>query len=120
MDTFHEWIDVFDEIKEDISDQKYKHLVETIGDLKKKEKRYVLVKYIHSRIGFEYNTLLEEEEPELISNEEQKILMITETDERKAGFNHISKGQFEEWDRTKLFRIARSAEHLFLIDYEEL
>ena len=120
MDTFHELIDAVDEIKEDITDQKYKHLVETIGKLNEKKDRYVLVKYIHSRIEYEYNSRIDEEEAQLKSTQEEKIIKITETRNEKRGITFLWKDMFEEWKKSKIWRVACESEHLILVDYEDL
>lgn len=114
MDTFHELINAVDEIKEDITDQKYKHLVETIAELKKKEKRYVRVKYVDTHIKYD-----EDDEPVLHSEIVHRIIMITETEENKAGFNHLDRKSYENWVKYKLLKM-NCAEHYTLIEYEEL
>jgi len=110
MDTFHELIDVVDEIKEDISDQKYKTLVETIGELKKKEKRYVRVKYVDTSINCRDT---------LSSEIVHRIIRITETQEHNAGFNDLDRETYEDWVKYKLLKM-NSVEHYTLIEYEEL
>jgi len=115
MDTFHELIDAVDEIKEDITDQKYKTLVETIAKLnEKKPSRFVLIKYIHTSIAYP------DDGTHCLQTEfKTGIFMITKTELNKAGMTHIPEYVYNAWVRVKVWRVNDS-ECCFMIENEEL
>ena len=127
--TFHELINAVDDIKEKISDNQYKHLVETIGLLKKKEKKFVLVNYIKTKIkypGIDCNCC--DEEPRLDTEEREDIFLIDDDDEYAVNFlckdviRVITSEVLDKWSDTKIYipTEARNPCNLILLDYHLL
>jgi len=108
MDTFHELIDAVDDIKCNITDKKYKHLVETIGQLKKKTSRFVKINYVKLSIKFD-----DDEDTWLPETCKSKIFQIT--DEKPKGSKctcccyearlHLTEEQLDDWKKNIIRRI---------------
>ena len=121
--TFHELINAVDDIKEKISDNQYKHLVETIGLLKKKEKKFVRVKYIKTEITYpDIDCDCCDGDPYLTNKTIEEIFLINEEAENSYLYDHVKEITNEflaKWDHTKVHRVGDICT-LFLLNYELL